>query len=215
MLRSVSRKYSSVSSMESFKLVNPSAERNRDPILSVLNRVLPKEKPLNCLEIASGSGTHVGYFAERLSCVTWQPSDCDQENLPSLQAYRSEHTNILEPVIIDVSKKIELLNFVPDFILCINMIHISPWVCTLGLLANAGTLLKKGGHLITYGPYKVNGILEPESNRNFDQNLQGMNPEWGIRDISEIEMEAAREGLEIVEIADMPANNKMLIFKKH
>ena len=81
MLRSVSRKYSSVSSMESFKRVNPSAERNRDPILSVLNRVLPKEKPLNCLEIASGSGTHVGYFAERLSCVTWQPSDCDQEQL--------------------------------------------------------------------------------------------------------------------------------------
>ena len=95
------------------------------------------------------------------------------------------------------------------------MIHISAWTCTLGLLANAGSLLRPGGLLITYGPYMNNGILEPESNRSFDASLRGMNQEWGIRDITDIENEAAREELELSNIVDMPANNKMLIFTKH
>ena len=202
------------STMEMLKKVNPSAERNREPILQVLKSNLDLEKPMKCLEIASGSGTHVGYFAQHLPHIVWQPSDYETENLPSLRAYKSEHQNILDPLIIDVSKSIELDKFQPDFMLCINMIHISPWECTLGLLANAGQLLKTGGKLITYGPYRVNGILEPESNRSFDRSLQGMNFLWGIRDIKDIETEAAREGLELINIIDMPANNKMLIMEK-
>ena len=210
-LRSV---ISGVSIMEKFKRVNPSAERNRDPILQVLKSNLSSDSELKCLEIASGSGTHVGYFAQHLPNILWQPSDYEEENLPSLRAYKSEQENILDPLIIDVSKSIELNNFHPDFMLCINMIHISPWECTLGLLANAGQMLKTGGKLITYGPYKVNGVLEPESNRSFDRSLQGMNFLWGIRDIKDIETEAAREGLEMTNIIEMPANNKMLILEK-
>ena len=124
--------------MPDSKRINPSAERNRDPILNVLRTTLELSRPLKCLEIASGSGTHVGHFAEHLPSVTWQPSDFDPENLPSLRAYTRESKNILDPIVIDISKILDIDNFRPDIILCINMIHISPWVCTLGLLTNAG-----------------------------------------------------------------------------
>ena len=124
--------------MPDSKRINPSAERNRDPILNVLRTTLELSRPLTCLEIASGSGTHVGHFAEHLPSVPWQPSDFDPENLPSLRAYTRESKNILDPIVIDISKILDIDNFRPDIILCINMIHISPWVCTLGLFANAG-----------------------------------------------------------------------------
>ena len=201
------------------KKVNPSAQRNREPILAILRETLQtqteNETPLRCLEIASGSGTHVGYFAQHLPNITWQPSDCDTENMESLRVYQSEHPNILEPIVLDVSKTISLDNFLPDVILCINMIHISPWAATLGLFANAGSLLRPGGLLITYGPYRHNGLLSPDSNRSFDASLRGMNHEWGIREINDLELEAAREDLELDRIIEMPANNKMLIFTKH
>jgi len=202
--------------MASAKRVNSSAERNRSPILQVLKETIPLNKTLNALEIASGSGTHVGYFAEHLPHVIWQPSDCDPKNLPSLKAYKQEYTNIQEPVVIDIAEDIdqESKKIDYDFILCINMIHISPWAATLGLLSNAGLILKPGGLLITYGPYSLDGVLEPESNRTFDQSLRGMNIEWGIRDIRDLEGEAARERLELFKVVDMPANNKTLIFKK-
>ena len=201
--------------MLSMKKVNPSAQRNKDPILEVLKSTVGTESPLCCLEIASGSGTHVGHFAHHLPNVTWQPTDVDVENMESLRAYKSEHSNILDPIVLDVSRSVELENFRPDFLLCINMIHISPWAATLGLFANAGSLLRVGGLLITYGPYRHNGVLTPDSNKSFDASLRGMNCEWGIRDINDLEMEAARENLEMTKIIDMPANNKMLIFTKH
>ena len=132
--------------MSSAKRINPSAERNRDPILHVLKETIPQNKALNALEIASGSGTHVGYFAEHLPHVTWQPSDCDQSNLPSLHAYKQEHpNNILDPLVLDVSEELDLKNTNYDFILCTNMIHISPWAASLGLLANAGHILQPEG----------------------------------------------------------------------
>ena len=89
------------------KRVNPSAERNREHILKVLQSTLDPDKHKRCLEIASGSGTHVDFFARHLPHVEWQPSDCDTEHLASLRAYRADHENILEPVIIDVSKTID------------------------------------------------------------------------------------------------------------
>jgi len=200
--------------MASVKRVNPSAERNRDPILQVLKETLPLNNPLKALEIASGSGTHIGYFAEHLSNVTWQPSDLDPKNLPSLNAYKQEQGNILDPLVIDISEPLSLENPNFDFILCTNMIHISPWAATLGLLSNAGQILQPQGMLITYGPYSLDGVLEPESNRSFDFSLKGMNEEWGIRDIRDLEGEAARERLELFKVVDMPANNKMLFFKR-
>lgn len=129
------------------KRVNSSAERNRDPILQVLKETIALNTPLKALEIASGSGTHVGYFAEHIPTVTWQPSDYDPKNLPSLNAYKQEHSNILDPLVVDITEDItnKLQNQDYDFILCINMIHIAPWAATLGLLSNAGSILKPEG----------------------------------------------------------------------
>lgn len=200
--------------MATAKRVNSSAERNRGPILNVLKENIPMNRPLKALEIASGSGTHVSYFAEHLPHISWQPSDCDHKNLPSLSAYKLERDNILDPLVIDISEQLTLPNMDFDFILNINMIHISPWTATLGLFSNAGNILNPEGMLITYGPYSLDGVLEPESNQNFDQSLRGMNIEWGIRDIRDLQTEAAREGLELIKVVDMPANNKMLIFRK-
>jgi len=131
--------------MASAKRVNSSAERNRDPILQVLKDNIPLDTQVKALELASGSGTHVGYFASHLPNVTWQPSDCDPKNLLSLAAYKEENSNILNPVVIDVSEPITLDDTSFDFILNINMIHISPWTATLGLFTNAGLILKPGG----------------------------------------------------------------------
>ena len=135
--------------MASAKRINSSAERNRDPILQVLKETIPLSKPVKVLEIASGSGTHVGHFAEHLPYVTWQPSDCDPNNLPSLSAYKQDHANVLNPIVIDISEPLNLENASFDFILNINMIHISPWTATLGLLSNAGQILQPQGTRIS------------------------------------------------------------------
>merc|ERR1719216_218208 len=196
------------------KKVNPSAQRNKDPILDVLKSTVGTESPLCCLEIASGSGTHVGHFAHHLPNVTWQPTDFDVENMESLRAYKSEHSNILEPIVLDVSRSVELENFRPDFLLCINMIHISPWAATLGLFANAGKVLRPSGKLVTYGPYAQDGVLAPESNQQFDLNLRSRDPSWGIRDVTELKEVAAVQGLQLDQVIEMPANNKTLVFVK-
>ena len=167
------------------KRVSPSAERNRDPILGVLRSSLAQDSPLNCLEIASGCGTHVGHFARHLPHVTWQPTDLDTENLESLRAYKSEHTNILEPLVLDISNRVELENFRPDFLLCINMIHISPWAATLGLFANAGRLLSAGAP--ARGPHHPGLPTEETRHRHLRlAKLQGLVPRPSVQEVVEL-----------------------------
>jgi len=210
-----------IRTMMTEKRIPASAERNKEPIHQVLKKLLPTDKDLKALEIASGSGLHVGYLASCFPRVTWQPSEFDQEHWPSLRAYKSEHTNILDPVEIDISTDYDTwgcTNLVPgsiDLILNINMIHISPWAATQGLFKNAGDLLSKDGILVTYGPYAKNGILEPETNVNFNRYLQDENGEWGIRDIADITEEGNEFGLCLSEEYDMPSNNKMLVFRRN
>ena len=135
--------------MSSDKRINETAaaERNREDILKVLKETIPLHKPLTALEIASGSGTHVGYFAEHLPNVTWRPSDYDPKNLPSLNAYMQKLPNILEPIVINISEPLRLESSNFDIMLCINMVHISPWAATLGLFSNAGRILQPQGKL--------------------------------------------------------------------
>lgn len=204
------------------KLFAPSADRNKTPILEILQKHINKNdenQHLHCLEIASGTGQHVVHFAKYLPFVTFQPSEFAVTNLPSIQEYIEESglKNILVPLQIDITSTIDLWNLPHrnfDLMLNINMIHISPWECTISLFEKAGTLLGKNGLLVTYGPYALHGVISPESNINFDQSLKDRDERWGLRDIDELEKIAKTNGLILSKVEDMPSNNKALIWKR-
>ncbi|XP_057366166.1 methyltransferase-like 26 [Daphnia carinata] len=204
------------------KLFAPSADRNKDPILEILQKYYPYEKNkdnrLVCLEISSGTGQHVVHFAKSLPFMTFQPSEFTISNLPSIREYvvQSGLTNVLSPLAIDVTDPIDRWNLARenfDLILNINMMHISPWECTLSLFEKAGKLLSSNGLLITYGPYAHHGLISPESNIIFDQSLKARDVQWGLRDIDELQSVANRNGLELMGIENMPSNNKTLVWK--
>ncbi len=193
-------------------LTSPSVVRNRDPILAILRRLLPQTGTV--LEIASGTGEHAVCFATALPHLSWQPTDYDEQALNSIAAHRatSRLSNLLAPVTLDASAP-EWPVEQADAILAINMVHISPWRTTQGLMAGAGRVLPPGGVLYLYGAYKENGVHTAASNEAFDHDLRRRNPEWGVRDLEEAAELAEAHQLEIVERLPMPANNLSLVFQ--
>ena len=193
------------------KLSFPSADRNKDPILEVLERVLPPNASV--LEIASGSGQHAVHFAGQLPEITWQPSDVDPERRASIRIWREESGlgNILDPMAVDVTEP-EWNVGTFDAIYNSNLIHISPWECCLGLLAGARRHVLAGGLLIIYGPFKIGGGHTAPSNRAFDEDLRSRDPRWGVRDLEAVR--GAADGFDLEERVEMPANNQTLIFRK-
>jgi hypothetical protein len=190
---------------------SPSTQRNRDPILDVLRRVLPTQGVV--LEIASGTGEHAAHIARTLPRLIWQPSDRDPEARISIAAWCGGLANVRPPLDIDVTAESWPADRA-DAMVCINMIHISPWEATFGMLAGAGRLLPVGGILYLYGPYKRDGRHTAASNADFDASLRSRNPAWGVRDVVDVEAAALRQGLVLDEIVAMPANNLSLIFKR-
>jgi len=195
----------------------PATQRNRDPILEVLARWLTD--PARVLEIASGTGQHAIYFARLLSHVFWQPSDADPDALASIESWISDEgsPNVANPIELDASAAIWPVDASADrfdAIFNANMIHISPWHVAEGLFAGAGRLLRDAGIVFLYGPFFENGQDAAPSNVAFDEDLRRRNPEWGIRDLEAIEELARRAGLILVEKNDLPANNKLIVFRK-
>ena len=190
----------------------PATERNREPILGVLRRVLPEHGLV--LEIASGTGQHAVALAGALPGVTWQPTDHDPVSLASIAAYRADAAlpNLRPPLALDVEAWPWPVDHA-DAIVCINMIHISPWSATVALFAGAARALPPGGVLVTYGPYRFAGKLPAPSNQAFDESLRARDPRWGIRDVVDLEAEAARAGLRLEETVALPANNHALVFR--
>lgn len=194
--------------------------RNRDPILGVLKRVIAPGSRV--LEIASGSGEHAVHFAAHLDRVDWQPSDPDENARASVAAWitHEEAINIAAPLDVDVSQGgwERLLASDYDAIIAINMIHISPWEATLGLMRGAGVLLAKArrgpGVLYTYGAYKRDGEHTAPSNEAFDAWLKERDDRFGVRDLEEVEAVANTHGLRLREIIEMPANNLSLVFER-
>ena len=187
----------------------PAALRNRDPILAVLRDVLPQSGLV--LEIASGSGEHIVHFARHLPALDWQPSDPMLSARNSIAAWieAEDLTNVRTPIALDAAAESWPIDHV-DAMLCINMVHISPWRATEGLMRHAGSI---DGPLVLYGPYRRPGIpLEP-SNAAFDADLRSRNPEWGLRDLDAVEALAHQSGLKLDRIAEMPANNLTLVFQ--
>ncbi|QRM34494.1 DUF938 domain-containing protein [Microvirga sp. VF16] len=194
-------------------LTSPSVARNRDPILSVLRRVLPQTGQV--LEIASGTGEHAVHFAAALPHLTWQPTDRDEQALKSIAAHQAASglPNLLAPLVLDAATPEWPVERVAA-IVAINMVHISPWQATQGIMAGAGQVLAPGGVLYLYGAYKENGAHTAPSNEAFDLDLRRRNPEWGVRDLEAVADLARAHGLDLVERAQMPANNLSLVFRR-
>jgi SAM-dependent methyltransferase len=189
----------------------PAPERNKEPILDVLRRVLPESGTL--LEIASGSGQHAAHFTKSLPRWTWIPSDVERDNLESIAAYRAEHTgdNFRAPLLLDVRNAdwgVPPL----DAAFNANMIHITPWSCCTALIAGVARYLRPGGVFVLYGPFRVGGTHTAESNASFDLNLRRQNERWGVRDVEEVVHCAAIAGLSLSEQIQMPAENQTLVF---
>jgi len=193
------------------KLEHASSERNKQPILDVLRRVLPPSGTV--LEIAGGSGQHSVFFSENLPGITWLPTDIDEGRLASIRAWREESScsNLLEPRRLDVLDDDWDIGTV-DVVFSSNMIHITPWECCHGLLAGARRHLTRGGMLIFYGPFRIGGEHTAPSNAAFDENLRGRDPSWGVRDLEAIR--DAADGFVLDERVEMPANNQILVFRR-
>lgn len=191
----------------------PHVERNAAPITDVLRGILPDEGL--ALEIASGTGEHALHFARAFPHLLWQPTDPDSAALRSIAAWRSVEgpPNLLAPMHFDVTSEDWPVEKA-DAILCINMVHISPWAATKGLMQGAGRLLKSGCPLYLYGPYRQAGVETAPSNEAFDASLKARNPEWGLRRLEDVAAEAGRHGLTLDAVVAMPANNLSLVFRK-
>jgi SAM-dependent methyltransferase len=199
--------------------ISAPAERNKQPILEVLQKFLPLQG--RALEIASGTGQHLEWFAKHLREWHWQPSDFDASSLPGIAARIEAEglQNVAPPVVLDVLAQDWLAQLDKqaqrfDLIYCANMLHISPWATCAGLMQGAAKHLNPLGQLVTYGPFLEDGVPTSEGNRSFDKSLQSRNPAWGIRRREDVELVAERFGLSLAERHAMPANNLLLVWAR-
>jgi SAM-dependent methyltransferase len=196
--------------------------RNHGPIWQVLEPFL-RDRSGDVVEAGSGTGQHVVNFARRTPQIVWWPSDLNDQHLKSISAWRAytQLANVREPMRIDLSD--------PDWcpatrdgtgpgkllaVFCANVIHIAPWRVAEGLVAGAAKFLRPDGRLFLYGPFKRDGQHTALSNAVFDTSLKGGNPEWGVRDVADVERLANAAGLALVDLTEMPANNLMLAFAR-
>lgn len=171
------------------------------------------------LEVASGTGQHISYFAPHFPNFTFYPTENDASLLPSIKAYADETPtkNVRDPIQVDVKQDYQYwgLDFKEcDYLININMIHITPPVCTTKLFEAATMLLKLSGIMITYGPYADNGVITPQSNVEFNESLKARDPSWGLRDLRDLGIIAKNYKMNLIKVYDMPANNKCVIWQK-
>lgn len=189
----------------------PATLRNRAPIADALAALLPDAGVV--LEVASGSGEHVEYLAERFPALDWQPSDFDPGALASIAAWKRGLGNVRTGVVIDAASADWPIERA-DAIFCANMVHIAPWDAALGLVAGAGRILPVGAPLILYGPFVRDGVPTAESNLAFDASLRSRDPEWGLRRLEDVADAAAAHALALEAVIEMPANNLLAVFRK-
>ena len=204
------------------RLDAPAFHRNHQAIWAVLEKFLSR-KSGDVVEAGSGTGQHVVDFARHATEIIWWPSDLNEQHLKSIDAWRAHAAlaNVRPPLRIDLSDPA----WCPEMsggsgptdllaVFCANVIHIAPWRVAEGLFAGAGRYLRTDGRLFLYGPFKRDGKHTAVSNAVFDTSLRDRNPEWGVRDIEALEKLAAGVGLVLMEIAEMPANNLVLVFAR-
>jgi hypothetical protein len=191
----------------------PAALRNREPIAAVLAEWLPARGTV--VEIASGTGEHTAYFAQRFPDLGWQPSDLHPDALASIAAWRDEVglPNLRSPVALDAASS-EWPVERADAVLSINMVHISPWAAAIGLLDGAERILRAGSPLILYGPWLMEGAPTAPSNLEFDADLRRRDSDWGLRRVEDFAAAAEDRGLNLETTRGMPANNLMLLLRR-
>lgn len=202
------------------RLDAPAFHRNRGPIWSVLARYL-HGRGGDVLEVGSGTGQHAIAFAAEAPNVVWWPSDCPEDHRRSIEAWRARAAlgNVRAPVRLDLLAPGWGLERSPNplpaafaAIVAINVLHITPWRAAEALIGGAASRLLPDGHLFVYGPFMRGGAHTAPSNAQFDASLRRTDPEWGVRDVDDLQRLAERNGLRLVEIVEMPANNFTLIF---
>ncbi|MFG1430801.1 DUF938 domain-containing protein [Xanthobacter sp. V2C-8] len=198
------------------RLSAPSAARNREPIRAVLSPLL--SPGARVLEVASGSGEHAVHMARARPDLTWQPSDPSPEARASIAAWIAAEglANVRAPLALDASAAEWPVEGVEaaDAVVCINMLHISPWAATEGLMRGAARLLPPGGVLYVYGAFRRAGLPTVESNAAFDADLRRRDARWGLRMLEDVAACAAGRGLDLDEVVEMPANNLSLVFRR-
>jgi SAM-dependent methyltransferase len=191
----------------------PATSRNREPLLAVLREVLPERGTV--LEVASGTGEHAVFFANALHGLCWQPSDPSAAALASIAAWIAGERadNVLPPIALDA--------VAPDWpirsaaaVVCINMVHISPWSATEGLLSGAARVLPPGAPLVLYGPYRRAVHELAPSNAAFDEDLRRRNPKWGLRLLEDVVALAQEAGFSLDRVVEMPANNLTVVLRR-
>jgi hypothetical protein len=193
--------------------LSPSAQRNKDPILAVLARVLPATGVV--LETGSGTGEHVIHFAKALPTLTWQPSDVDAGCRGSIARWIEAErvSNVRPPIALDMRERPWPIASA-NAIVCINVLHVAPWSTAVALFEGASDLLAANDVIVLYGPYRRGGRHTAPSNERFDASLRAHDPAWGVRDADDVTQLGARAGFERTEIIEMPANNLSLVFRR-
>lgn len=192
----------------------PATLRNREPIAAVLARELPASGSV--LEVAAGTGEHAVFFAETFPALTWQPTDPSDEALASIADYRADYagSNLAAPLRLDAAQPESWPVTRADAVVCINMVHISPWEATLGLFAGAARVLgTRGGPLVLYGPYIEQGVETAPSNLEFDASLKARNPLWGLREAEALDALAAQHRMARSARYALQANNIILVYR--
>ncbi len=192
---------------------SPAAERNQQPILEALQRLLPHDARV--LEIASGTGQHAQHFASACPGWVWQPTDATEDDaLRAIDARCRGLPNVLPALRLDVlqaSWRLERARF--SAVYCANMLHIAPWPTCRALMTGAARHLAAGAAVMLYGPFRVDGVTTAPSNEAFDADLRARNPHWGLRALSAVEREARAVGLSLQQALALPANNLLLVFR--
>ena len=195
------------------------AERNKQPILDLLRGIVPASGA--ALEIASGTGQHVAWFAAALPAWTWQPTDADASALAGIAecTAQAHGGRVLTPLRLDVMSPLwpndgQVFARLFDLIYCANMLHISPWDTCAALMRGAARCLSPDGVLVTYGPYLEDAVPTSAGNLAFDASLRSRNPAWGIRRLEDVARQAEGAGLRLLARHAMPANNLLLVFRR-
>lgn len=191
----------------------PACDRNREPILSVIGPILKDHQAV--LEIGSGTGQHAIYFAEAMPHLNWHASDLT-ENHGGIRAWleESDLPNVHGPLHLDVGTKPWQVPAV-DVVFTANSMHIMSWELVQELLAGVGDILPVGGSFLAYGPFNYNGQFTSESNARFELWLKNRDARSGIRDFEGVVEHSEMAGMKLIEDYEMPANNRLLHFKKN